>query len=71
VTRHPIPLIDPYRLQLESFAAAVRGAAPPKPPLVDSVVNAVTLDALLTSAAERTAIAIELPAPVRVGAPVS
>jgi predicted dehydrogenase len=62
---HRFPLVDPYRLQLERFAAAVRGTATPLlPRLAESVVNAFTLDALLASAAERTAISVEVPAPV-------
>jgi predicted dehydrogenase len=62
--RHRIPVVDPYRLQLERFAAAVRGAEPPLPSLAESVMDAFTLDALLASAAERTAIPVEVPAPV-------
>jgi predicted dehydrogenase len=56
-----VPLVDPYRLQLERFAAAVRGTEPPLPNLAGSVVDAFTLDALLTSAAERTAVSVEVP----------
>lgn len=59
--RFPIPAVDPYRLQLESFAAAARGAATPTPALAESVVTALTTDALLTSAAERSAITVDLP----------
>jgi predicted dehydrogenase len=62
---HVVDVVDPYRLQLERFADAVRGAAPPLPELVDSVVDALTLDALLTSAAERTAIPIDVPPSLR------
>ena len=64
-TSHAIAVVDPYRLQLERFAAAVRGTAPPLPTLSDSVIGAFTLDALLTSAAERTAIPVDLPAVLR------
>jgi predicted dehydrogenase len=60
-TRFPIPAPDPYRLELDSFAAAVRGTGAPEPPLAESVVDALTLDALLTSAAERTAVAVAVP----------
>ena len=49
--RLPIPAVDPYRLQLERFAAAVRGAATPMPALAESVVTALTIEALLASAA--------------------
>jgi predicted dehydrogenase len=62
--RHRIPVVDPYRLQLERFAAAVRGTAPPLPSLAESVVDAFVLDALLSSAAERTAVSVNLPASV-------
>lgn len=61
-TRYPIPAVDPYRLQLERFAAAVRGTAAPLPSLVESAIDAFTLDALLTSATERVAVPVELPA---------
>lgn len=50
--RFPIPVVDAYRLELEGFAAAARGETPPVPTLEESVVTAVTLDALLRSAAE-------------------
>jgi predicted dehydrogenase len=59
--RVPVPAADSFRLQLESFAAAVRGEAPPVPTLAESVVTACTLDALLTSAAERAPMPVELP----------
>ena len=61
IARFPISAVDPYRLQLESFAAAARGSAPPTPALAESVVTALTTDALLTSAAERSAITVDLP----------
>jgi predicted dehydrogenase len=57
----PIPATDPFRLQLEAFAAAVRGEGPPTPTLTESVVNALTMDALLAAASERTATRVELP----------
>ena len=60
-TRLPFLLVDAYRLQLESFAAAVRRTAAPEPALAESVVTACTLDALLTSARELTAVTIDLP----------
>jgi xylose dehydrogenase (NAD/NADP) len=63
--RFPIPAVDPFRVQLESFVAAARGEAEPVPSLAESVVNACTLDALLTSAAERTAVPIDLPEAAR------
>ena len=62
--RHPIPEADAFRLQLESFAAAVRNDAPPRPALVDSVVNALTLDALLESSAAHEVVDVRVPAGV-------
>lgn len=64
-TRYPIPAVDPFRLQLEAFAAAVRGEAQPVPALAESVVTAATLDALLTSAAERDAVEVAVPEAAR------
>lgn len=61
-TSHAVAVVDPYRLQLERFAAAVQGAARPLPALADSVMGPFTLDALLTSAMERTAIPVDVPA---------
>lgn len=60
----PIPEVDPYRLQLESFALAARGEGPPVPTLAESVLNAITLDALLASAEERAVVAVDVPASV-------
>jgi hypothetical protein len=60
-----MPIVDPFRLQLEAFAAAAGGVAPPEPVLAESVVDAFTLEALLTSANERAAVAIEVPGEVR------
>jgi predicted dehydrogenase len=60
-TRRPVAEADPYRLQLDHFACAARGEAEPVPSLVESVVTAYTLDALLASAAERSVVAVEVP----------
>lgn len=62
---HPIPQVDPFRLQLERFAAAARGDAVPVPTLAESVVGVCTLDALLTSAAQRRAVDVMVPEAVR------
>jgi predicted dehydrogenase len=59
--RLPIPAADPFRLQLERFAATVRGTASPLPTLAESVIGAYTLDALLASARERTAVPVDPP----------
>ncbi len=61
VERFPAPVVDAYRLELEGFAAAARGEATPVPTLAESVVTALTLDALLASAAEGVAVEIDLP----------
>ena len=63
--RYPIAAIDSFRLQLESFAAAVRGNGAPLPGLRESVVAAFTLDALLASAAERAPVSVDLPNALR------
>jgi predicted dehydrogenase len=63
-TRFPVPAANAYVLQLEAFVAAARGEREPKPLLAESVATAFTLDALLTSGAEREVVDIELPAEV-------
>jgi predicted dehydrogenase len=60
-TRFPAPVVDVYRLQLEAFAAAVRGEAAPVPTLAESVVDAFTLDALLESATAGAAADVAVP----------
>jgi predicted dehydrogenase len=60
-TPFPVPATDSFRLQLEAFAAAVRGEAPATPTLAESVVNVLTMDALLAAASERTAMPVDLP----------
>jgi predicted dehydrogenase len=60
-TRHSIAAVDSFRLQLESLATAVRGNGAPRPGLTESLVTAFTLDALLTSAAERAPVSVDLP----------
>jgi D-xylose 1-dehydrogenase (NADP+, D-xylono-1,5-lactone-forming) len=61
LTRFPTAAVDPYRLQLDSFAAAHRGVAPAMPRLEESVVDALTTEALLTSASERCGIEVKIP----------
>jgi predicted dehydrogenase len=60
-TQYPVPVVDAHRLQLESFAAAVRGEGVATPTLAESVLDAYTMDALLASAAEGVAVAVEVP----------
>ena len=64
-TGHPLPAVDPFRLQLEAFAAAARGEAEANPTLAESVAGMYTLDALLTSAAERAPVDVAVPEGVR------
>lgn len=59
--RFPVPVVDAYRLELEGFAAAARGEAEPVPTLEESVVTALTVDALLASAAQGVATEPSLP----------
>jgi predicted dehydrogenase len=61
----PVPAADPYRCQLERFAAAVRGTATPRPALAESVVNIHTINALLESGRTRTTVPVDLPDAVR------
>ncbi len=51
--------VDPYRLELEDFAAAVRGERAPLLGRADAVGQARVLDALLRSA--ETGRPVELP----------
>lgn len=62
--RFDIHAADPYRLQLERFAAVVRGEQEPEPALAESVVTALTLDALVRSAVEGLPVDIDVPAGV-------
>ena len=57
---YPITSADPYRIQLENFAAVVRDGASPLVPLVQSVVNVHVIEALMKSANEHFTRDIEL-----------
>jgi len=59
-TRIPVAEADAYRLQLDRFACAVRGDAPAVPGLVESLISACTLDALLESAVSQSVVAVDL-----------
>jgi len=59
--RFPAPAVDAYRLELEAFAAAARGRAEPAPTLAESVVTALTLEALLASAQDGVAASVDIP----------
>lgn len=58
---HQVPASDPYRLQLRHFAAAARGAAPPRPALEESVICCCTIAALVASGLERRMVEVALP----------
>ena len=62
---HSIPPSNAYQLQLENFAAAARGQARPVMPLLESVVNSFTLEALVTSLTERRIVDVRVPDRVR------
>jgi predicted dehydrogenase len=57
----PIPETDPYRLQLQNFAAAIRGDAAPLVGVAESVVGIFTIEAALRSMTSGRAVEIELP----------
>jgi len=50
-----------YQLQLENFAAVIRGEAQPKVPLIESVANIFVIDALFASVREKRAVDVKLP----------
>ena len=60
-TSHAVPRADAYQLQLENFAAVIRDGARPVMPLLESVVNAFTMEALVTSLQETRPVEIRLP----------
>jgi predicted dehydrogenase len=62
--RFEINTADPYRLQLEHFAAVIRGERAPVPALSESVITALTLEALVRSTQELVAVDIDVPADV-------
>jgi len=63
VSSRSIPILeaDFYRLQLENFAAAVRGHARPVVDLAESVVGIFTIEAALQSMATGRAVVVDLP----------
>jgi D-xylose 1-dehydrogenase (NADP+, D-xylono-1,5-lactone-forming) len=68
-TPRSVSRADAYLVQMERFVAAVRGNEAPDPTLSESVVNSLTLDALLQSGEERAPVTIEIPADVRAAHP--
>jgi predicted dehydrogenase len=67
----PIAETDFYRLQLESFAAAIRGEEPPRVDLAESVVGVLTIEAALGSMVSGRAVEIDLPDDVVADLPAS
>ena len=57
----PIDAADPYRLQLENFAAAIRGDAAPVVTLAESVVGMYTLQAAVDSLVCGQPVEVALP----------
>ena len=56
-----IPAADPFKLQLDNFAHAIRGEARPLITLQQSVVNIATIDALVASLKDRATTKVQLP----------
>ena len=58
---HAFQPADAYQLQLENFAAVVRGEDKAAMPLIESVLNAFTVEALVCSLQENCPVEIRLP----------
>jgi predicted dehydrogenase len=65
VSETAFPPADSYQIQLEHFAALIRGEAQPLLPLAESVINTFILDGLVRSLREGQAVEIALPEPLR------
>jgi predicted dehydrogenase len=67
----PIPLQDDlpsfycYQAQLEDFVEVVRNGATPQPALSHSVVNVMTIEALLQSVESRNTVYLDIPSEIR------
>ena len=59
--RREIAPADPYRIQLDRFAAAISSERVTVPSLAESVIGMLTLEALVRSAEEREPVDIEIP----------
>jgi predicted dehydrogenase len=55
---------DAYQLQLENFAAVVRGQARPRIPLAQSIINVHTLEALVDSLEQGCSVDVCAPEPI-------
>ncbi len=60
----PVDAADPYQLQLENFASAVRGEAAPLVSLAESVVGMYTLQGAIDSLASGRPVQLTFPDPV-------
>ena len=73
----PSPLVDTlqvlrtdsYRLQLENFAAVIRGRSQPVVTLAESVANTFTIDALVRSGLEKRSCDVDVPKQIRAELP--
>jgi predicted dehydrogenase len=63
-TRIGVPNVDRYQLELENFAAAAGGEAPPLLGRDDAVGQARVIDALYRSVASGSAVVLTTSAPV-------
>ena len=59
MVRFAIPRVEPLRAELDAFAAAVRGEAPPGVPLRDGLAAVLLAEIALTSAREGRTIAVD------------
>lgn len=62
---YAIQKANAYQLQLENFAAVVKGEAEPVMRLAESVLNIHTIEALVTSLEEKRIVDVEIPAVIR------
>jgi len=61
VTETVVPHVDSYQLQLKNFADSINGRAQPRVTLRESLINTITVEALVTSFLEKRPVDIELP----------
>jgi hypothetical protein len=59
-TSYTIPKTNAYALQLEDFCNAIRGTSLPRVPLADTVINAVTTEALVRSLREGRSVDVKV-----------
>jgi predicted dehydrogenase len=61
---YAIQRANAYQLQLENFAAVMKGEAEPVMRLAESVLNAYTIEALVASLEGKRIVDVEIPAPI-------